>query len=289
MSIDYKKLARDVFDTQNKIRTNPSIFLPLLKDMLKFFKGNTYYKPGEVPLMTQEGATAINELIKFLEISHPLKPLIWSDDMAKAAADHANDIGSKAIISHTGSDNSSMSDRLERYGEWMGKIGENIDFGSITGEDIIISLMVDDGNSSRGHRKNIFEQAFNYTGIACAAHQGWRHCCVLEYAEEYAPKKEAASLKSSNYYENDGLKIPNPNNIISNFESNDEKKYSKPEELKEIDLGNKRNSVPIEPKKNISKKRKGCGCFGFGGDGKSNDSSSKNSNSKSKDKNVSKI
>lgn len=38
-----------------------------------------------------------------------------------------------------------MSDRLERYGDWMGKIGETIDFGSKNAKDIVLALIVDDG------------------------------------------------------------------------------------------------------------------------------------------------
>ena len=28
-----------------------------------------------------------------------------------------------------------MTDRIERYGDWMGRIGENISFGEKTGKD----------------------------------------------------------------------------------------------------------------------------------------------------------
>jgi uncharacterized protein YkwD len=46
--------------------------------------------------------------------------MTWSDEMTKAAKDHAKDIGPKGITGHTGSDGSSMNSRLERYGGWMG-------------------------------------------------------------------------------------------------------------------------------------------------------------------------
>jgi len=64
------------------------------------------------------------------------------------------------LSGHTGSDGSSMSGRLERYGDWNGKIGENCDFGNSTGRDIVISLIVDDGVSNRGHRNNLFSSDF---------------------------------------------------------------------------------------------------------------------------------
>ena len=48
-----------------------------------------------------------------------------------------------------------MTERIEKYGEWNGKIGENIDFGSNEAMEIVISFLVDDGVSSRGHRMNL--------------------------------------------------------------------------------------------------------------------------------------
>ena len=263
MSINYKELAQDVFKAQNKVRTNPSSFIPQLNEMAKLFKGNDYYKPGEITLMTQEGASAVNELIRFLEKAHPLSSLSWSDEMARAADDHAKDIGHKGISSHTGSDHSSMSDRMERYGEWMGKIGENIDFGSINGEEIIINLLVDDGNLNRGHRKNIFEAAFRITGIACASHEGWRHCCVLDYAEEYTSKGgvNPKSPKTSENVLKNQQELPNINLISMKYP--EEKKDLKAFELKkEIDSGRKKTD---ESKNNVPKKKKSFGCFGFGG------------------------
>lgn len=81
-----------------------------------------------------------------------------------------------------------MSSRLERYGDWNGKIGENCDFGSSTGRDIVISLIVDDGVSNRGHRNNLFSQDFTKVGVGCAPHSEYKTCSVFDYAAQYGPK-----------------------------------------------------------------------------------------------------
>ena len=92
------------------------------------------------------------------------------------------------ISGHTGSDGSSMSARLNRYGDWIGKIGENIDFGGKTAKDIVLSLIVDDGVTNRGHRANLLSPDFVKTGVACAKHSQWEVCTVLDYASEYTVK-----------------------------------------------------------------------------------------------------
>lgn len=80
-------------------------------------------------MQTHEGPAVINECIEFLRTQKPLNPYAWDDGLTNAARDHADDIGPKGITGHTGSDGSSMTDRIERYGDWMGHIGENISFG----------------------------------------------------------------------------------------------------------------------------------------------------------------
>ena len=64
--------------------------------------------------------------------------------MALAARDHVKDTGPKGVTGHTGTDGSSMGDRIERYGEWNITIGENISYGQTTGEDGIFSFEFSD-------------------------------------------------------------------------------------------------------------------------------------------------
>ena len=76
-----------------------------------------------------------------------------------------------------------MSDRIERYGKWSGTIGENIDYGDVKdGKDVILQLIVDDGVSSRGHRKNVFNPAFKTVGIAGGPHETYTSLYVMDYA-----------------------------------------------------------------------------------------------------------
>jgi len=57
--------------------------------------------------------------------------------LSKAAIDHAEDIGPKGICGHTGSNGSSMTDRMNKYGKWDITCGENISFGAKSGTEVI--------------------------------------------------------------------------------------------------------------------------------------------------------
>jgi uncharacterized protein YkwD len=199
--MDYKKLVQSVHYSQNRVRRDPKSLIPQLEAMLPCFEGTLYKKPGKINLRTNEGPAAIKECIDFLRNAQPLPEFILSDGMSQACQDHANDIGPKSKVSHNGSDGSSFSQRLERYGDWSGTVGENCEFGGDTGDEVIISLLVDDGCTSRGHRKNIFNPEFKYVGIGCANHQAYDHCTVLDYAAQYGPKgsKSQNSGFSSNF------------------------------------------------------------------------------------------
>jgi len=67
-------------------------------------------------------------------------------------------------------------------------MGENIDYGNNTGRRIVVSLLIDDGVPSRGHRTNILNPEFTVTGTSIKTHNVYRFICVLTYAAAYSEK-----------------------------------------------------------------------------------------------------
>lgn len=193
--VDYKQLCKEAFNEINLVRTNPQLFVFPLEQMAKLFQGDVLHIPGEVPLKTKEGVSAVYECIEFLKTVKPVGLLTWSDEMAHACQDLADDIGPKNIVGHVGSDGLNMSKRLEKYGEWSGSIAENIDFGSKTGKNVVLSGIIDDGDASRGYRKNLFNPKFKHVGIGAAKHGAYGTCVIINYAEIYGKKGEKKGNK----------------------------------------------------------------------------------------------
>ena len=110
--VDYKQLCKDSFNEINLVRTNPQLFIFQLEQMSKLFKDDVLHIPGEVPLKTKEGVSAVYECIEFLKTVKPVNLLNWNDEMAHACQDLADDIGPKNIVGHVGTDGLNMSKRL---------------------------------------------------------------------------------------------------------------------------------------------------------------------------------
>lgn len=85
----------------------------------------------------------------------PIKPLELSTGLSYAARDLAFDIGPLGTVSHSGKNEISLGDRIEKYGLWNDLVAENISFTEVTGKDIVIQFLIDDGNIERSNRNNI--------------------------------------------------------------------------------------------------------------------------------------
>ena len=167
--------AAAVLRELNLARENPSLYATFVAESRPFH-------------MIEHGH-AVDEAVRFLKRARPLQPLTLSTGMSRAAAAHCAE-QVEGQLGHDGSDRSSPGDRISRYGNWSVSWGENISYGQKTARGIVLTLIIDDGVRSRGHRKNIFNPKFNYAGAAFGPHARYRTVCSIDFAGGYAERAE---------------------------------------------------------------------------------------------------
>lgn len=181
----------EVARIMNAARAAPASLVPQLEARLQRYDGKVLRREGKPNLLTEEGAEAVRDCLAYLQgEAQPAGPLELKPGLCRASQDHVDDIGGKGSTSHTGSDGSSMQDRIERHGDWTDLIGENICFAEDAASEVVLSLLIDDAVKSRGHRKNIFNPRFKTVGIAFGPHKNFRHVCVMNFSGDYGPKVE---------------------------------------------------------------------------------------------------
>jgi hypothetical protein len=167
------ELAAEVLAEVNLARTQPAVYAQFVAD---------HAAAGRV--RASKGAT--REAVDFLRKTQPLAPLAWSDGISRAAMSHVEDTGARGSVGHSGSRGQSPWQRMARFGQWSGSAAENISYGVRDARSIVISLIIDEGVPSRGHRRNIFGSGFRVAGVATGGHAKYGIMCVMDFAGGFA-------------------------------------------------------------------------------------------------------
>ena len=181
-------IEKDVILEMNMVRTNPKKYAELyIRPRLRYFNGKNYSVPGQITIITNEGASAVNSCITALNRANAVGILTPELGLSLAAKDHVLDQSRTGQTGHNGSDRSTPETRMKRYGVFGRSftLGENIAYGDTTGRDIVCSLLIDDGVPTRGHRTNIMNRAFTQTGVSFGTHTQYRTSSTITYANGY--------------------------------------------------------------------------------------------------------
>lgn len=166
----YIKITQ-MFNAINDVRKNPSKWVDKIDAtyIKKMDKDNVTHTDWKRKF--KEGIPAMKEAENFLKNAKPVPELKLNVGMSYAAFKHSVYMLKKGKLDHTGKGGSSMSNRLEEYGDWETTIGENI-LKTIndtrTPEVIVMEWLIDDGVKNRGHRQNLLKKDFKVIGIGIA-------------------------------------------------------------------------------------------------------------------------
>jgi uncharacterized protein YkwD len=125
----------------------------------------------------QENTSYVRSLRKDLKHISGLSPLLPEKDLTAVAQGHAQKSGAKGTTGH--------QDFNKRFEPLLGNpynhVGENCSYGYEQAIDIVISLLIDEGVKSLGHRNNILSGDFNSVGVAIRPHRSYRTNCVMDF------------------------------------------------------------------------------------------------------------
>jgi len=124
-----------------------------------------------------ENSSYIRSLQRVLKKTSRLVALMPEKDLTAVAQGHARKSGEKGTTGH--------SDFKKRFDPLLGnpytQVGENCSYGYEQAIDIVISLLIDEGIKSLGHRNNILSKDFNSIGVAIRPHKKFRINCVMDF------------------------------------------------------------------------------------------------------------
>ena len=86
--------------------------------------------------------------------------LEWDVRLAAAARAHSADMSENDFLSHTGSDGSHLTERLDAVSFGWVAAAENVAFGQKTPEEVVAAWM-----ESEGHRGNILNPGLTHLGV----------------------------------------------------------------------------------------------------------------------------
>ena len=220
--INFNFIQMSLYDELNKLRQNPKSYIPLIEAEMKTIKRNNVLnrKDYNLQIQTQEGKAAYEEAILFLKKQKPVPALKKENKLSYAAQDLVKDIGERGVVTHQDKEGQYTSERIEKYCEWDYCANEVIEVSSKNPQDILISLLVDDGVRNRADRNALFKNIYKYVGIACGPHSEYEIVTVLVFAGGIRQKGTLFYQLSSKYelrnYNDDDYRCDEKNPYLIN-------------------------------------------------------------------------
>lgn len=163
----YNEEEKKVVLFMNLARSNGPLFAETFLD--------EYVKANHI-----EKNAYLNSLYKDLKKTKNLVLLIPEDDLTSIAQQYAKESGEAGWVGHKYFDRRFKPFMKNPY--WS--VAENCSYGYRNAIDIVISLLIDDGVKSLGHRINTLKPEFNSVGVAIRPHKNYTYNCVIDFGKQ---------------------------------------------------------------------------------------------------------
>jgi len=175
----YSELVQNVLQEVNDLRRNPQFFLPRLRSFLSQYRGLLRHRPGDAPVLTQEGSAAVLQAIEALQTEREVRTCVWNEALGSAAQAYCNELSKQGLAARA------LQSRVESCGRWTGALVEMVDYGALSAAEVVCSLLVDDGVPNREHRKSLLAPNLRFIGIGCSPHRDHRTVTTVLMVSKY--------------------------------------------------------------------------------------------------------
>ena len=169
--------ARDILQELNELRRDPRGYSYKVLKYKDYLQGNILKIPGvQAGIKTEEGAAAYDEAVNFLKGAESAEALTPSKGLCYIAQDFLG------LVQHKDPNNLGdidMDSIISKHGSFTGKFSRSMEFGAASAEQVIVNLVVSDGDKTRGQRDALLNKEVKKVGIATGAHDTYRTASVI--------------------------------------------------------------------------------------------------------------
>jgi hypothetical protein len=155
-------LEPEILSEINRVRTNPQGYAQWLEEQRRYYDGIWLKLPGEKPIRTNRGLKALEEAIAVLKTQQPLSPLDISEQTAATATSKLENFATANNI-------------------------QNISYGRVTAQGIVMGIVVDDLFPDRRRRNNLLSPEAANTGVVCKPDPRYAKVCAIAYSDSTTP------------------------------------------------------------------------------------------------------
>ena len=160
----------------NKVIANPSSYVGIIEECKGYFNGKILKRPNSnVGIKTQEGADAYEECAKFLRTAESADETLPSKGLTKIANELLEVVQKDASQINT----VDMSAIIDKYGSFTGAFNRVMECGGATPEQVIINLLVSDGDKSRSQRDALLNKSLKRIGVASGKHDIYKNATII--------------------------------------------------------------------------------------------------------------
>jgi len=208
----------------NKVRANPSSYADIIDNYKQNFQGKILKLPNSnVGIQTREGAEAYEECSRFLRSADPAEPQIPSKGLTRIA----NELLVVVQRDPAEINNVDMNSIIDKYGSFVGSFNRVMECGGATPQQVVINLLVSDGDRSRSQRDALLNKSLKRVGVASGKHDIYRVATIIIFCTKF---QNSVDSDDNEYYGADSSAYNTGYTSSTSYSSSSQPKYEEPKQ-----------------------------------------------------------